>query len=129
MAIEGKGRWVTIAGQHIFLEEGESPMAGYIRHMASKGKKKLNTSKAKTSNSSSDGERYEIKENKFRINDPYILYGEKKGTGSIPSKERLINYFNKRAAKEDDEDLGRNAEKYAEGYIKYREELEKKRRK
>jgi len=36
MAIEGKGRWVTIAGRHIFVEEGETPMSAYVRTVAGK---------------------------------------------------------------------------------------------
>lgn len=129
MAIEGKGRWITIAGQHIYIEEGETPMAAYIKHMAGKkGSKKVNKAKAKAAEH--EKELFsDAKENKFRISDPFTLYGEKKGTGEIPTKEYLMKHMNRKIEATGDEDLEKNAEKYVDDYLKYRIELEKKRRK
>lgn len=129
MAIEGKGRWITIAGQHIYIEEGETPMAAYIKHMAGKkGSKKV--SKAKERDARHEKEFFSsVKENKFRISDPYTLYGEKNNTGEIPSKEYLMKHMNRKIEATGDEDLEKNAEKYVDDYLKYRIELEKKRRK
>lgn len=131
MAIEGKGRWITIAGQHIYIEEGETPMAAYIKHMAGKGKKgSKKVSKAKERDERHEKEFFSsVKENKFRISDPYTLYGEKNDSGEIPTKEYLMKHMNRKIAATGDEDLEKNAEKYVDEYLKYRIELEKKRRK
>ena len=146
------GRWVTIAGQHIFLEKGEKPMNAYIKHMAKKRRKgekssievemlKMDREKEQRKGDlpeektdkliSSPLDKIEdidrSKENRFRVSDPFILYGEK--TGTPVTKEEMVKYYTKKGMKTLDDDLIENAEKYADAYVKYRKELEKKRKK
>jgi len=111
-----KGQWITINGQHILVEEGETPMTAYIRHMGKKNTKKIEPKKVKTET------------NKFGIDDPYILFGEKHGTGTVTKKE-MVDYYLKKGQKTGDDKMINNAEEMADAYIKYREELDKKRKK
>ena len=125
------GVWRTIGGQHIFIKDGESLSSAMKRSGKFKPKK---MTKAKEENEKFDEElegKPDRPENKYRVKSQALLYDEEErpDTAMIPTKEGMIRYFNWRARKENDSYLKENAEKLAEDYIKYREELKRKAKK
>ena len=120
------GRWITINGQHIFVEKGEKPINAYIKHMAKK-KKGIKIEKGNERTQEIEKKENEIKPNKFGIDDPYILFGEKHDSGTV-TREDIVKFYEKKTRKTGEDKWAMNAEKLADEYIKYREELSKKRR-
>lgn len=116
-------RWITIAGQHILLKEGETPMNAYIRHMAKKKQTDVSEKVKKEDNDSGDMHS-EVKSNKFGVDDPFILFGEKHGTGSV-TEEDMIKFYEKKAKRTGEDKWAINAERLAKEYVEYRRKIKK----
>ncbi len=147
-----EGQWVTINGQHILIKDGESPMSAYIRHLNKiRNEKKAQTIEKinksyklrEEKEKESEAERradFEksfpktpekevieeitgIMEEKYKMSNPYIAYGEITQEGNTPTREEIIEYYQKQGEKTGNEDMIEKAEKFANDYLNFTKKI------